>query len=241
MSYILDALRKSDQLRRRGAAPTLLLGETTATVPKRPAPLVYGLLGLVLLIAGFAIGWMHPWQRQPPATASPERMLKPPAPRESRVPAAGLAAAPQPQPQAQAQKPAPAVPVVTAPAEAHAPRRAKATRKSVRPKAVATASRKTAAKLPRPAPSSGAVAAAPAAQAPVAAMTELPLAIQQEMPTLNISVHAYSPKPADRLVDINGRLLHEGDTVAPGLTLERITPDGMILNYKGYTFHRGLR
>ncbi len=69
MSYILDALRKSDQLRRRGAAPTLLLGQTVAAAPKRPAPLAYGLLALVLLGTGMAIGWLHPWQRQPLAPA----------------------------------------------------------------------------------------------------------------------------------------------------------------------------
>ena len=73
MSYILDALRKSDQLRRRGAAPTLLLGQAVAAAPKRPAPLAYGLLALVLLGAGMAIGWLHPWQRQPLAPAPPPR------------------------------------------------------------------------------------------------------------------------------------------------------------------------
>jgi general secretion pathway protein B len=235
MSYILDALRKSDQLRRRGAAPTLLLGQTTATAPKRPAPLAYGLLGLVLLIAGIAIGWMHPWQRQP-APASPERMVKPSAPRLSQAPEAKLAA-PRPQPELKARNPAPAVPAVPASEEAHAARNAGTTRTSAPSKTVATVSRKAEEKVPGPARSG---AAAPVVQTPVTAMTDLPLAIQQELPTLTISVHAYSPKAADRLVDINGRLLHEGDQVVPGLMLERITPDGMILGYKGYTFHRGL-
>lgn len=44
--------------------------------------------------------------------------------------------------------------------------------------------------------------------------------------------------PRNRLVDINDRLLREGMTVAPGLTLEQITPDGMIFSYKGYRFSR---
>jgi hypothetical protein len=62
MSYILDALRKSDQQRRRGAAPTLPLGQATAVAPKQPALLIYGLLAAVLLGAGMAIGWLRPWQ-----------------------------------------------------------------------------------------------------------------------------------------------------------------------------------
>ena len=72
-------------------------------------------------------------------------------------------------------------------------------------------------------------------------MADLPLAIQQELPALSISVHAYSSNVADRMVGINGHLLHEGDAVAPGLTLEQITPAGMILSYKGYIFRRGVR
>ena len=67
MSYILDALRKSDQQRRRGAAPALLTGQGTAAAPKQPALLSYGLLALVLLGAGIAIGWLRPWQPEPAA------------------------------------------------------------------------------------------------------------------------------------------------------------------------------
>ena len=69
---------------------------------------------------------------------------------------------------------------------------------------------------------------------------ELPAALQKDLPVLSIMAHAYSTKPTARLVGINNKLLHEGDDVAPGLKLEEITPDGMILTYKGYTFHRGV-
>jgi general secretion pathway protein B len=72
-------------------------------------------------------------------------------------------------------------------------------------------------------------------------LSELPIAIQQELPAMSITVHAYSSRPAERLVGINDRLLHEGDDVAPGLKLEQITPEGMILSYKGYNFRRGVR
>jgi general secretion pathway protein B len=68
----------------------------------------------------------------------------------------------------------------------------------------------------------------------------LPPAIQQEIPPMAISVHAYSSRPADRIVGINDRLLREGGDVPPGLTLDEITPDGMIFSYKGYRFRRGV-
>lgn len=72
-------------------------------------------------------------------------------------------------------------------------------------------------------------------------MAELPLSVQQEMPKMSISALAYSSQPKDRLVSINDHVLREGMAVAPGLTLEQITPDGMILSYKGYRFRRGVR
>ena len=58
---------------------------------------------------------------------------------------------------------------------------------------------------------------------------------------MTISFHAYSANPRDRLVGINNRMLREGDDVAPGLKLEQITPEGMLLGYKGYSFRRGVK
>jgi len=72
-------------------------------------------------------------------------------------------------------------------------------------------------------------------------MAELPLTVQQEIPSMTIQLHAYSSKPMNRLVSINSRMLHEGESLAPGLKLEQITLDGMIFSYKGYRFQHGVR
>ncbi len=242
MSYILDALRKSDQLRQRGAAPTLLLGQAAATAPKRPAPLWYGMLALVLLGAGIAIGWLRPWQPEPAAPAPTVVAAKPAEMGQGNPPPAAPEVTPKPQPEQQVRKSVPAAPSVPAPAPALAQPQAASPRiksQGAPPKAAAQAPKKAAASVPEPAPSGH--AAAGAAPVPsVTAMGELPLAVQQELPPMSISVHAYSGKAAERLVGINGRLLHEGDEVAPGLKLEQITPTGMILSYKGYRFLRGV-
>jgi general secretion pathway protein B len=257
MSYILDALRKSDQLRRRNAAPTLLLGQVPAAAPKQPALLSYGVLALVLLGAGIAIGWLRPWQTDKVVPAPMVGIAKPPEPSLSPRPTLPPDTAPLPAPELRPQNSAPAtqaVPVpapaqVSTPAAASVHPRATATvkgerqsdeRQSAPPKAAAGVSTKAAAPVQEPALSStrGATGAAPVPS--VMTMAELPLAIQQELPAMSVSVHAYSGKPADRLVGINSRLLHEGENVAPGLVLEQITPDGMILSYKGYTFRRGV-
>jgi len=250
VSYILDALRKSDQARRRGAAPTLLLGQAPAAVPKRPAPIAYGVIALVLLCIGMAIGWLYPWQKRPPAPASPVGMVQ--APRPNPAPAAIPGKAPLPE--TQAHNAAPAAPPVSVAAQARAPVPApeptRATAAATRarpgergqlapPKAAGAVTAKATQKAQEAALRNSGGAAAPLTG--VTSMAQLPVEVQQELPPMTVSVHAYSGRAADRLVDINGRLLHEGDSVAPGLRLEQITPNGMILSYKGYTFHRGVR
>ena len=72
-------------------------------------------------------------------------------------------------------------------------------------------------------------------------IAELPVSIQQEIPKMSISVHAYSGAPKERLVGINDRMLREGDFLVPGLLLEQITLNGVIMSYKGYRFRRGVR
>jgi general secretion pathway protein B len=68
---------------------------------------------------------------------------------------------------------------------------------------------------------------------------ELPLSIQQKLPSVNVSIFMYSDDPASRMVRINGQTYREGQKISEDLTLERITPNGIILNYKNYRFLAG--
>jgi len=242
VSYILDALRKSDQQRRRGAAPTLPAVQAPAVAPSRPAFVVYGLLAAVLLGAGIAIGWLRPWQAEQAAPAVTQteagvHLSVPARPEIAAAPAPALARAPVAAP-ALAPKRAPAAVPVTIPATAKSKSRASAGADAPRqPKddVAAVASKATAA------PPAGTTAADSAPAQNVISMAELPLALQQELPPMTISFHAYSANPRDRLVGINNRMLREGDEVAPGLKLEQITPEGMVLGFKGYSFRRGVK
>jgi len=49
MSYILEALKKSDQQRQRGATPTLPTSPVAIAAPKQPIFLYYGLLAAAVL------------------------------------------------------------------------------------------------------------------------------------------------------------------------------------------------
>jgi general secretion pathway protein B len=241
MSYILDALRKSDQQRQRGAAPTLLAGQATAVAPKQPAFLAYGLLAAVLLGVGVAIGWLRPWQTEQAAPGRAEFVAAKPLESTPRHAApAPSAMPPQPKQESQVRNTTPPVQAapVPVPTKPQPPARTKPEPRSTPPEADTTTPRKAAA----PVPKQPVGTAAYAARVPsVISMAELPLSLQQELPPMTISVHAYSGNPPDRLVGINNRMLREGEDVAPGLKLEQITPDGMIFGYKGYSFRRGVK
>jgi general secretion pathway protein B len=248
MSYILDALKKSEQQRQRGAAPSLLAAQTTDAAPRQPVILLYGLAAAALLVAGLAIGILRPWQAEAPAPQSVA--VKPPA---AIVPPAAPAPAPAPASveitiKTERQTPAP-TPVPTPATQPPLPPAGDALSAKVpAPAAPAQSATSKSATIPEtrawsPAPErpAGARPADPAPERPPMTIAELPVSIQQEIPKLSMLFHLYSANPKDRLVGINDRMLREGDAVEPGLVLEQITPDGVILTYKGYRFLRGAR
>ena len=65
---------------------------------------------------------------------------------------------------------------------------------------------------------------------------DLPKELRDRMPRLIMSMHYHSPDPVRRLVRINDRLLHEGDWLSGELQLEEITPTGATLNFLGKSF-----
>jgi general secretion pathway protein B len=56
------------------------------------------------------------------------------------------------------------------------------------------------------------------------------------LPDMHLDIHVYAPKPADRFVFVNMRKYTEGQALKEGPTLERITPEGAILNQHGLRF-----
>jgi len=246
MSYILDALKKSEQQRQRVAAPSLLAAQVADAAPRQPAVLLYGVAAAVLLVVGVTIGVLRPWQAAAPAPAPQPVAVKPPEP---VVPSTPPPAAPAPvsvgitiNAERQSPLPAPSTPAAAPPAgdvlKAQVPAPATPAQ-SVAARPAATPEKPA----PSPAPEApgGARPAGAVPERPPVTIAELPVSIQQAIPKLSILFHLYSGNPRDRLVGINDRMLHEGDSVEPGLVLEQITPDGMILNYKGYRFVRGSR
>ncbi len=67
--------------------------------------------------------------------------------------------------------------------------------------------------------------------------SRLPVAIQQRIPPLKMSLHGYNREnPNASLVQINDHILHEGEMVTGKIRLDKITAEGAVLHYDGYRF-----
>jgi general secretion pathway protein B len=265
VSYILDALRKSEQQRQHGVAPRLLTVHATSEADPRPAFLKYGLIAVVLIGAGVVIGGLQPWQRAQRLSAAesatartlgstPRQSLPAPLPVLPEIAREPAQEAPARESLVAVKKPAPAPEMATLKQDRDLLTRTPAPTPKLPPKSAAAIPKETATPVretttapapektvpPFQAKSADAAPTGTAQEQKVVSMAELPLAIQREIPAMSIPVHTYSTTPKERVVGINDRLLQEGDYLAPGLKLEQIAPDGVIFSYKHYLFRHGL-
>ena len=230
MSYILDALKKAEAERHLGDVPSIPAGPPPTAAELDTPPfwrkhLPWLLTGLLALIMLAYVLWSRPWTH---GEATPAITVQAPTPIAPPPVAATPAPQPAPLPQAVPGVQPPSVPthpapVVTTEKPAHVSPPAPAV--TEKPKAEDTK------------PAVPAVAATPAApEEEVGTMQDLPASIQRELPQVTVNGYIYARNPADRSALINKKLLHEGENVAPDLILEKLTPKGAVLNYKGYRY-----
>jgi general secretion pathway protein B len=182
----------------------------------------------------------------PPAPAT--LAAAPPAVAEPMAPTS-----PAPRPAATPPSPPPTAAAAAAPRQRAAPERTAqrtaeradpgdepAPRPAARPRPPAAAERTATARAPAAA---SPAASAPAAQPPAAAeparlpsLAELPEPVRRQLPTLQIGGSMYSEAPANRMLIVNGQLLHEGSTVAPGLVLEQIRLKSAVFSFQGQRY-----
>lgn len=245
MSYILDALRRADAERDRGAVPTLHARHEPGPIedderPSRPWILLAG--GAVALVVTGAVGawWLmgsDPEPRVSVVAAGPSPITgsqSPPA--MSTTPAANALPVPSPafpQPPTSTQATvaeAARSTAVPGPAPLAAPRPARAQLPITTGSSASTPARRTAAA------SAAASTAGPDDRNRVYAVADLPDAVKRDLPRVAISGGSFSRDKASRMVMVNGQVLHEGDAVAPGLVLESIRLKSAVLAWKGYKY-----
>jgi general secretion pathway protein B len=232
MSFILDALKKSETDRQRQSAPALF--EVKVAAPRRRFPLWAIGLAALLGVNVVVLAWVL--MRQPAAPA-PATAAAPPAQAATNLPpnVVYVPAVMIPQPsngQAMA-------PVAAAPPEAGvvAP--------SIAPP-LAEDPLLSSGEIPVP-PDYDANDYAPAVsreQANAAAQRRagfLPtrddvLAKGTQLPDLKLDLHVYAENPAERFVFINMRKLREGESLPEGVRVDAVTPQGADLSYRGTRF-----
>ena len=262
MSYILDALRRADAERSRGAVPglhaqSLPTDSEPAARDYRPLIWAAGAAG-VLVVAGVVIVLFGPWHAAPMpegrATLAPAPELAPTA-RDSAPaqPAQGEQPAAQPgaiepgarpvEPPLGRAAPPPAYPPVAQQRAAPPPARVARLepRVDARPPApMASPARPQAehygapiAAAPVPAPAS---ASAPARGNAITNINDLPPNVRATLPRLSVGGAIYSETPSARMVILNGQVFHEGDKPATDTVLEQIRLKSAVLNFRGQRY-----
>ncbi len=214
MSFILDALKKSEIERQRQSVPGLMdtrLQERRNRLPLWATVLAV-LLGINLLVLAFVL-----WHRNAPAPhAAPVSPISPPAAADAAPPEAQHFSPLDPSPVYAPEIPVPAEnPTTTTPG---------------------TPAKVAAHPAHRADPLLSEAAAPSENQEILPSISEINLTGAQALPELHLDVHVYSTKPADRFVYINMRKYHEGATLQEGPLVERIRRDGVVLNYQGLKF-----
>jgi len=239
MSYILEALKKAQAERQLGNAPTIHAPAPSYAAPRagQGAQRRYLALGVGVVVVAAAVALL--WPRF--ASEAPVRLaaVTPPA----AVPATAPATVPATSPVA---TPAPPAAVIPAPAPVVQPAPAPAPVAETRPvraklapaPVVSTAS--SSQPSPQPSPQQREAAPAPATVAPqpvgddqLRTLQQLPDTLQREIPKVAFGGYIYSPTPGESLLLVDKMLRREGEEVAPGLVLERLTPKAAVMNYRG--------
>lgn len=216
MSYILDALRKADAERERGNVPGIhaqpMIGGSAPTATpgtRMPWPRI-GAAALVVPLV-LAAGWLLTrGEKREVVESRPAPIAA--APVTSPPPVAATAAAPVP--------PAPPARVKEEPLPVI---------RQTLPPAAPTPAAKAVAK-----PS--AVASSAGGEARIPALAELPDEIRRQLPKVGIGASSFSKKAADRILIVNGQVLHEGDQITPDLVLQQIKLRAAVLAFKGLRY-----
>jgi general secretion pathway protein B len=218
MSFILDALKKSEMERQRQTVPGLMdtrFKERRTGLPLWAAALCV-LLGVNLLVLTFVL-----WNKSAPAPHAAR-------PAESAESAAGDPAA---RPAADAAPPTAQHFSPLDPSPVYAP---EIPVPAAEPAAVPAKPAAHTARRPDPVLTN--TDAQTEDQEVLPSINELNLSGAQALPELHLEVHVYASRPADRFVYINMRKYHEGAALQEGPTIERIRRDGVVLNYQGLKF-----
>lgn len=249
MSYILEALKKSDQERQQKQIPGLQTnhapsypGARRVRVKKR-SPIAFRLItGLFLIAIGgflFSFSYMSPYSLRLNVTIN-EEPVNQPYEQVAEAPAIG-----------ETVDNVANVPLITRPEEQALPITVQVPQTKIQATVISPvppAAEKTQEATPaeeiiyQPAPLIAEdvplehAIEIPTTQLDLPFQSELPAELRATLPELAYAGHAYSIRPDERMIIINNSIKREGENIAQDLRLIEITWEGVVLKYKGVKF-----
>jgi general secretion pathway protein B len=222
MSYILDALRKSQQARQPGTAPrTGAVHNISQALPVSGWWLALGVVLLLGILAAVLLFWRSTVANLPDLPAAPA----------SSEPVAAAPAS-VPVPVAVPESPARKTARVTDLAEqARLP--APTPPKKI---AAARAGKKPAVNRPSETIKTAAAPAVPLVMDDTPLLQQMPQDFQSALPALAVTIHVYSHDESQRILFINNREYRKGSQIDGGIRVEDIVPDGAVLSFRGERF-----
>ncbi|MBU6378339.1 MAG: general secretion pathway protein GspB [Gammaproteobacteria bacterium] len=213
MSFILDALRKSESSRLRQDQPAIFAVRGAAARPGLPgwALVLVALLLINLLVVGYAL-----WRDDSGATREADR----PTVSSATAPMAATATSPS----------------ATAVAPSSASTRGIDSPRTDSPRIDSPRTDSPRTDSPRGAARAANTVTRSADSSPAAITRDDLLARGANVPPAELNMHVYDAEPRARFVLLNGQRLREGETSREGLVLERITAAGVVLRYGTASF-----
>lgn len=222
MSFILEALRKAESSRENQTAtlPTEVSLGNIAQPPAaaKPPILKTGLIAGALTIAAVIVFLSAGRQSTLPVVAAPAIQPRPAIATNASVPrpdpgTAGDREIRSLHQEAQKGEPAPAPVGADTPRDSVSAKRAPLELKySAR---LSTGTRNT---------------------QPLPSYDDIVLSGRIQLPEFHLDIHVYAADAKRRFVFVNNRKYREGQELEEGGTVEEITPEGVILNYRGHRF-----
>jgi general secretion pathway protein B len=248
MSYILDALKKSDRERQRGNIPSL-------NSIHDPSPASSGnhfpnqrtkyitIIGLILIITAAAMTWYR--SKYLPNTDTPviieqTRTITEPEKNNPSTHSAESPVTESPVTESPVtESPVTESPVTESPVTEPAPSAEDNRTNLPSPPTITTRSKKIRL-LPdqttQPEEKEEPVSLPPQEHPVIPNIKDLPSSIRTAIPDLQLAGHTYSDTPTKRMIIINGNILREGDRVNDSIRLIEITWTGVILDRNGNQF-----
>jgi general secretion pathway protein B len=233
MSFILDALKKSEIERQRQSQPGLM--DTPTAQRRGRLPLWAILLGALLAINVVVLAVMLLRSGAPAAASTPKKHPEPAAVAEDKAPVV----ADHFSPLGQTPVYAPEIPVNIADGVVTGTSTASQVAPLAAPLGAPHSTAQRSAPRPalrRPDPLLNDEDAKADNEEVLPSINQINLTGAQALPELHLDVHVYATKAGDRFVYINMRKYHEGNSLPEGPVVEHIRRDGVVLNYQGLRF-----